>query len=321
MRILIVGAGATGQVYGAHLAAGGAEVGVVCRPRQAESLRRGVHLWRVTRRNRWAPLPFRPVEVFTEGSEIEPHRWDQIWLAVSSTALRSDSSRAVLDRLRESHVVTTTPALSDRVFLRSWIPEERLAFGMTSYLAWQTPLPGGAAPPDSQPSEIEVWLPPLQQCLFSGRARGLESAVSALERGGCPATISDDLDWTLACGAGVMMPVIAELELAGWSLHTLRESGHRQRAMSAARQVIGALAQARSRSVPWWTVALSPVLASLALPIMPRAAPLDLERYLAYHFDKVGDQTRMMLDEYLELAPAQALDQVASQATALRALS
>ena len=33
--------------------------------------------------------------------------------------------------------------------------------------------------------------------------------------------------------------------------------------------------------------------------------PLDIETYLQYHFTKVGDQTRMFLDNYAALAETQ----------------
>ena len=52
MRVLIVGAGAVGQVYGHHLQRGGAEVTFLVKPRYETDARAGFTLWRLRRLGR-----------------------------------------------------------------------------------------------------------------------------------------------------------------------------------------------------------------------------------------------------------------------------
>ena len=96
------------------------------------------------------------------------------------------------------------------------------------------------------------------------------------------------------------MPLVAGLELAGWSFHTLNASGGLTRVAGAAREATQLAAPGHRR----WLVNLVtlPFILRLIIAIARSAAPFDLEAMLAFHFTKVGDQTREMLARYLELA-------------------
>ena len=73
-------------------------------------------------------------------------------------------------------------------------------------------------------------------------------------------------------------------------------------------------AERRIRAAPF-RLLLSPVGVRLLLGVAPRLLPLELEPYLAYHFGKVGVQTRQILGSYLAAASRQG-----RQAPALRTL-
>ena len=91
MNVLIVGAGAVGQVYGRHLALGGAHVHYFVREKYAEELRRGLAFYPLNGRKPRASairMPVAPTDVLTRLDEVKAITWDQVYLCMSSPALR-----------------------------------------------------------------------------------------------------------------------------------------------------------------------------------------------------------------------------------------
>ena len=90
MRVLIVGAGAIGRVYGHAFAEGGAEVAFVVRPYQAASAREGWTLYGLNRSStrRHHPISFSGFEVHTSVEAALSREWDLVVLAVTSLSLR-----------------------------------------------------------------------------------------------------------------------------------------------------------------------------------------------------------------------------------------
>ncbi len=63
-------------------------------------------------------------------------------------------------------------------------------------------------------------------------------------------------------------------------------------------------------------LALNPTALRLATRLVPWVAPMDFERFLQVHFSKVGDQTMLALDTWIEEGRRQ--DQPVVQLSALR---
>src|SRR5689334_9158154 len=89
-RILIVGAGAVGQIYAKHLQRSGVHVAVLVKPKYAGAARAGFDLHRLSlvrppRKERLDDL-----EVFDDLDEACEKNWDQIWLCISSAAARGE---------------------------------------------------------------------------------------------------------------------------------------------------------------------------------------------------------------------------------------
>jgi hypothetical protein len=82
MRALIVGAGSVGQVFGHHLARGGAEVSFLVKPKYADDCRRGFTLYPLGRRPPRAQA-FAAAGVLTAPEEAAGTAWDQIVVAVA----------------------------------------------------------------------------------------------------------------------------------------------------------------------------------------------------------------------------------------------
>ena len=115
--MLIVGAGAVGQVYGWHLQRGGATVGLVIRPRQREEAAAGfVHYplneGRDPKVIRRVWRDYTAVETPEQVAAAGP--WDQLWLCVSATALTDPSMRPLIEAAGpNTTVVLLTPGPDD----------------------------------------------------------------------------------------------------------------------------------------------------------------------------------------------------------------
>lgn len=306
MKVLLVGAGAVGVAYGFYLAGGGAEVTYLVKPKHAAGLATGVDFHRLNGRRR--PARFSEFDLVTDVDEAIGPAWDQVWLCVSSTALHAgDWLPRLLGGIGDATLVTLQPGLEDRAHLETLYPAERIVSGMISLVAYQAPLPGEARSPG-----IACWFPPLGSSPFSGDPRAVERILTTLRRSGCPAKRGRDVAAQLAFGSSLMMPIIAGLEVAGWSLSALPRHEVWPLCREAARQT-SAVARPGFRR---WLVALvmaGPILRG-GLWLGRRGIPLDLQTYLEYHFTKVGDQTRAALRLYATRATERGLPRDAVEA-------
>lgn len=288
-----MGAGAVGQVYGYHLQRGGARVSFLVKEKYADEARAGFTLYPLDRSRRWRPVRFDGFGVHAGLDGIAGRRWDQVWLCVSSTALRGDWLGPFLDAVADAELlVMLQPGLEDRELLAARFPVERLVAGMIALIAFQAPLPGHDAP---DPPGVAYWLPPGAPSPFGGSGHLVGGVVDALRLGGCPAVEIEDVALRTAVGAAAMMPLIVGLEIAGWSLSALRAHPVLETAAAAARQAMAVAAAHHGAPAPAARNLVRPGLLRPVVPLLPRIFPFDLETYLRYHFTKVGDQTRQML--------------------------
>jgi len=299
-RVLVVGAGAVGQVYGHHLHRGGAEVAFLVKPAHAAELAGPLTLYPLNRprRQRAQPVAFGEFRVHTDVATVARERWDQVYLAVSSTALRAgDWFARLAAAIGEATLVLLQPGPDDGRFVRQWVPDERTVQGVITLISYQAPLPGERRFPGPG---VAYWFPPLGPSLMSG-AR-VAPVLAALRAGGLPARRHRDIGASSVFATALLMPLMAVLERAGWSFRTVREPGRLALAAQAAGEALRVMAQQRGRPAPWLLRLVNrPLAVRLALAVAPRLIPLDIEAYLRVHFTKVGDQTRDFLGTYLAL--------------------
>jgi 2-dehydropantoate 2-reductase len=118
-------------------------------------------------------------------------------------------------------------------------------------------------------------------------------------------------------GAAVLLPAIASLEVAGWSLRRMAEAEHSARAAGAIAEAVAASKPAGSTG-PNPASLIAPWSIGLGARLAPIAMPFDIETYLRVHFTKVGPQTRLILDDLRARAARrglghQRLDELASR--------
>ncbi|MEL6349541.1 MAG: hypothetical protein AAFV53_40940, partial [Myxococcota bacterium] len=94
-------------------------------------------------------------------------------------------------------------------------------------------------------------------------------------------------------------------EIAGWSFDALRSDGRLLKQIArAARQAVAVSALQFGVSPPRAAMLIRSGALKTLLRTAPSAVPFDLETYLAFHFTKVGDQTRQTLDSWIAAGQA-----------------
>src|SRR5207248_2294018 len=197
MNVLIVGAGAVGQVLGAHFQKGGARVSVLVKEKHAAEARAGFTLRALHKKG--ATLAFSPEVVTAHAGG----RWDLIVLCMSSTALKSG---AWLDELAraEGTFVAIQPGLEDPAYVAARVGAERLVWGMFPLIAF------------AAEGATSWYLPPLGKLPFSG-ARA-KQVVDLLNAGGLPSRVHRDVPSAIAFSGPLLEMLIVSLEIAGWKL-------------------------------------------------------------------------------------------------------
>lgn len=290
-RVVVVGAGAVGAVYGHHLQRGGAHLTFLVRPRYAESVRAGIRLWRAARRGEREERLV-PDDVVSDVDALRDRAVDQMWLAVPTTGLDEDALARIGAATAHALVVDLSPDVDGHV-VRA-VGRERVVDGLIPFIAYQSPLPDVAEEAGRAPG-IAWWLPPFAPTALSGpRAR---DAASLLAAGRMPVRVVKEVQVSRALGGALLQAVVATLEVSGWSLRTCRA-----RLDGAAGEAVAAMARRfRVRALPFSLLA-SPIVLRTLLWLAPRVTPLPLEAYLKFHFTKVGAQSRVALRSFLAAA-------------------
>jgi 2-dehydropantoate 2-reductase len=309
--ILIVGAGAVGQAYALGLQRAGARVSFFVKPHHVDRLKKGIPVQEVGLLSVGPLEDLRDVELLTDWSAVAERSFHSIWLAVDGTALLGDWVEAMATARGSAAVVAFQTGVGGRERLAALIPDDALAIGMIPFLAWWAPLNPAADlpafdPPD--PPRMRVWHPPLMRTPLSGPAQLVATLVGLLRAGGLPATVVDNADATSSMGSAVLLPIIAGLEVAGWSLRGFASGPQPTLVMKAVQQAqqIAAASQGIRPSRLAGTFLLRPALLRLGARVAPWFTPLDLETYLQVHFTKVGAQTSHTLRALIESAAAAA---------------
>ena len=218
MHALLVGAGAVGQVYGRHLQQGGARVSFLVKPRYQAEARAGFDLAFLNggARNGGGRVGrFEGFGVLTDLDQVRAERFDQLWLCISSPALRGDWLGPTTAAAGGAAVVSFQPGLRDQELLAPHVPPERVIKGLIAFSSWHAPLPGE---PPAAP-HTAYWSPPMSPSLFEGQ--GAAEIARTLRAGGLPARQGPAMQAT-ALGSSFLLPTVAATECAGWSFQALR---------------------------------------------------------------------------------------------------
>jgi ketopantoate reductase len=289
-RVLVVGAGAVGQVYARHLQLGGAEVTLFVRAAYRADAARGFTLYPLNARAPTAPVAFAAAGVVTTAAEVAARTFDQVYLTVSSPALAGSWLGELVAAAGDATIVALQPGPGDRAtLLAAGIAEDRLVSGLLTLISYAAPLPGETRFP--RPG-MAYWFPPLGKSPVSGPRERAAAVVAALTAGKLPARLHRAAPGAAAFPTAIMSAYLAALEIAGWSLRALVASGAMTRGGAAAREAMAALAAQLGHGPPLSARLIArPRVLRLGLWSAGALVPLPLEVYLREHFTKVHDQT------------------------------
>jgi hypothetical protein len=296
MRVLIVGAGAVGQVYGWHLQQGGAQVSFFVKEKYAMNLRTGLTLYGLNRSKPWEPIPFYGYETLTEWDEVQAESWDQVWLCMSSTGLQGEWLDTMLASIGTATLVSLQPGLRDQTLLREKVGAERLVTGLIGFIAYRAPL-------TNEPVErvgVAFFFPPFMPSPFSGPNAEVRSLVTPLELSRLPVKKAKEVHKNMALASALLMPVIIGLQGANWGFERYREGSLMDLATRAGRQATVIVAAFHGCRAPLHRHFVRASLLSFVSRIAHFFVPFPLETYLRVHFTKVGDQSKALLEAYLE---------------------
>ncbi len=303
VNVLIVGAGAVGQVYARHLQLAGHHVSFLVKEKYRVQCQAGLPLYPLNGFQKGEQVTLRPDEVLTGPAQVAERHFDQVWLCISSPALKGQWLDSLVEAMGEAVLVFMTPGLRDGERLADQVPPDRRVQGLIGFISWQSPL----STETRENPGIAEFLPPGSPSQFGGAEEPARAIVQALKQGHCPARYNPRVDRAAAQGSAVLLAAIAGLEIENWSLSRLRNSSTLAAIATCARQSMGVAANWQGHSPPWLRILIRPILLRAAIGLAPRLVPFDLETYLAYHFTKVGEQTRHHLDTLLALGQERSL--------------
>ena len=297
MDVLIVGAGAVGQVYGYHLARGGADVSFYIKEEHAIELGKGLELYQLSLlgkvlRGRTRHHRFNQYSYVSDTTSLRQKSYDYILNTVSSTALRSGWWDAFVSASGDAYIVSLQPALDDAELILKTLPKERFIKGLIQFFSYQSPLPGS-----KEPKGIHYLLPPIAGS-FDNENGTASELMEALKRGGFSTRHQQNLNFVSSSLSSISIPITAALEVSGWRISNLLDGDNLHIGLAASREANHAIARAlEGNQIP--PRFLKQWLVRLFLRIVPFVSPFDVEAYLKFHFSKVGDQTRLMLEQFI----------------------
>lgn len=307
-KVLIIGAGAVGSVYGYHLSKGGAKVTFYVKRKYADALAEGIVLYPLKGPEAGQTIRFTAFDVVTPVTDLTGRSFDQVWICVSSPALMTGWLDDLLPYVGEATILYMQAGLEDRAYMEARVTPDRLCAGVIQMISWQAPLPTETYDPPG----IAYWWPKGKNP-FSGARGRVDEIVRLLNDGGWASVIVPDAQQKTMFMSCIMMPYMAGLEISGWKFKRFGKEGAKL-ASAAAREARAILQPGGSRLVAWFIS--SPFGLKLVTWMMPKIMPFDVETYIEYHFTKVGDQTRAKLAHYQVMAKAQG-----QSATAIKALA
>jgi 2-dehydropantoate 2-reductase len=289
MRVLVVGAGAIGQVIGHHLSVGGSQVSVLLRA-DGQASDEPYRLHRLRRGRRPLTATWLPRESVRGLDALPDARWDAVLLCVPSDVLRHGWLPVLAERVGRATIVSTGQDPGDLAILRGVWTGTQVVQATPGLFAYHAPLSNR----DQVRSGIAYWLPPGPNVRFSGEAERVRPLITVLSRG--PFSASEAAVGSGELRAAMTQPYIAMLSTLDWSVRGLRQQvalptlGAREAATVTA---------AMYAMAPPGRLGVSATLARVALRALPTLVPFDLHRYLRVHFSKLSEQTEQMIDGWI----------------------
>ena len=303
-RVLILGAGAVGQVYGFHLQQAGFSVGVWVRARRVKEAREGFPLTQIQLGKPRRQAKFRPDFVASNVSELPPEI-AAVWVCLATTSLEDSLIAELAAACPNATFVVLSPGHFVKQRMDALVGAKRALYGIIGMSSYHAPLEGSSQARELETAAGTAYF--LATTVLSGESqrRALEMR-DALRAGGVPVTLVPDASVELTLSSAVLMPNIACLELVGYDFARFR----REQAELAAEATADSLRVAcalTGATPPLFAPLLNPFVLRLGSQLAARFAPFDIEAFLRFHFTKVRAQTELLLETSVNEADARGL--------------
>lgn len=301
VTVLIVGAGAVGQVYGHYLQRGGASVSYFVKEQYKEECEKGFTLYRCRRSGLGAAEFFKADGIYTDLAELKQVQFDQVWLTVPSNALRGEWLTRLKAVIGDATVVMLQPDLDDRDYVMSVFPPEQVVCGVVNFISYQTPLPDlPDHHPDADKHGVAYLLLPMMTADFSGSPERVSAVAEAMAFGRFNVRVERDASRSYADRSAWMIPLVASLELENWSFKRLLNGQFLDLAVDAGKEALHIVAAKFGKRQNWTERLFSLFWVKMALPVIRFLSPMDAESFVKFHFVKTAPQTRLMLKTFIE---------------------
>jgi ketopantoate reductase len=303
-NVLIVGAGAVGQVFGRHLQLAGANVSFFVKEKYKAQCEKGFDFNVLNSRNKEAVIHMKNFKVLCDQSEVKNQNFDQVYFTVSSPALQGTWLKELIEVSGNATLISMQPTAEDRqTFLAAGAAEEKLVSGLIAFISFESPLDALS----QQAKAMAYWIPPLGVCPFSGPVERTKSVVQLLNAGGLKSSVEKNVPKSASFSTAILMSYIAALSLSNWSLKALAQGNGLAHGATAANEALHILSHKHGKPSPLIWMATWAWLIRMILPFAPLVVPFSLEKYLKKHFTKVSAQTRSYLRGTISYAKENAL--------------
>lgn len=304
-KILIVGAGAVGQVYALHFARAGYEVHLLLKEKYFAEAQKGYVLYHLNQdKKRQRPIVFKNFQCHSDWTTVAAAKVDQVWLCMSTTGLAQMDLQPMAGAIGDATVMVLQPSPDQIERVKRTVGDSRVTAGMINMISYHAPLLTETVP---QPG-VAFWIPPLAPMAVEGDRQRADIIVQMLKQAKIPASYQDNFAKKSAHASAFLMTALAVLEANDWRFTRFGDDKAGLQTMLAAQQeAYAALSGHYGVPAP---LALNCVRAWMIPAILFASryvAPLDMETYLQAHFSKVRSQTVMLLQSYVQLAQQQQL--------------
>jgi len=297
-KILIIGAGSVGLVFGYYLAKAGFSVTFFIKKKYQSDFEMGTYLYNLKKdKHLKSPIHFKDFSTIISFDELNSKNWSQIYFCISSTALHAFDFAAFNTNIKgEPSIIKLQPGIEDLELLQKIYPKERIIEGMISLISYPCPLPTE----NVIQAGTAFWFPPLSPIPFSGEKKRKDEIIRTFKATGISASSSKDVFMDGLFPSGFLAGLVSSLELADWKFSELKKSKELLLGFKELNnEIFEVLEQQYSSKRPLIIQLINRrCIFQLLISIAPKLVPFDLEAYLKVHFSKVKDQSLFHLNNY-----------------------
>ena len=298
MKVLVVGAGAVGQVYGLYFDRGGAEVTFYVRPKYVEELKSGLNLFALNQGKNPTAIKFNSYHVISEFHEVAETMWDVVLLTLPSDALYSPWLAEFSAQVNsQALIISLQPGYNDRLELLKYFPEKSVVPGVITLISFATPLDTSGP----QEKGMAFWFPAFTKAFIDGEGTSVSEVLRILTSAGFPIARKKLLNnpGFVYFGSTFLNLFIRNLEMNDWELGAFHNDEVSKLLKDSTLEGFEVVSKKFSMKAPIYRHFFGKTFYNLAIKLALKTMPFDLEKYLKVHFTKVGPQMRKNLHDLI----------------------